>query len=72
MSASSLTSASDRLRAVSNRQGVKRFSYTMKPFSRSRSALPSSEPVSTTTTSSASSTVFAQRSINPRSFLQMA
>ena len=72
MSASSGTSSKERLRAVSNRQGSTLSSTTTAPRARRRSAVPSVEPVSSTTTWSASDMEHIQRWANCTSFLQMA
>lgn len=72
MSASSGTSSRERFRAASNRQGEMTSWWTSAPRARSRSTVPSSEPVSRTTTRSASPMASIQRSTNFSSFLLMA
>ena len=72
MSASSGTSSSERLRATSKRHGEMTSSVTCAPSSRSICGVPSSEPVSNTTTQSASRMDSIQRRTNLASFLQIA
>ena len=62
----------ERFRAVSKRQGEMASSVTLAPRLRSSSGVPSVEPVSSTTMSSASDMDAIQRRANWASFLQMA
>ena len=60
------------LRAASKRHGERVASYTSAPRARSLAMVASVDPVSNTTTMSASCTASIQRSTNCSSFLQMA
>ena len=71
-SASPGTRSRDRFRATSNRQGTTVSTVTSAPRARSFSTVPSVEPVSSTTTWSASDMESIHRSTNCASSLQMA